>query len=159
MENMKCQVLINSPEKLANIIDSFHYTESTYNWPLGSLLLNELKLKVRKFWNHFFYLFIFCWWFFPADWIFLFILCVFKDNVWSAHSDGEKCQEHIKHLLVYSFICANIKGLFVCVCLFFIYYFTWIFLTAKHRTERRRDNIIGLKSGELLPFMFPCKHA
>lgn len=35
---MKCQVVINSREKLANIIDSFHYAKSTYNWPRGSLL-------------------------------------------------------------------------------------------------------------------------
>lgn len=34
---MKCQVVINSREKLANIIDSFHYAKSTYNWPSGSL--------------------------------------------------------------------------------------------------------------------------
>lgn len=34
---MKCQVVINSREKLANIIDSFHYAKSTYNWPRGSL--------------------------------------------------------------------------------------------------------------------------
>lgn len=46
---MKCQVLINSREKLANIIDSFHYTKSTYNWPRGSLLLRVLKLKVLVF--------------------------------------------------------------------------------------------------------------
>lgn len=44
--NMKCQALINSEERLANIIDSFHYTKSTYNWPRGSL---PLKLKVVVF--------------------------------------------------------------------------------------------------------------
>lgn len=43
---MKCQALINFREELANIIDSFHYTEFKHNWPSGSLVPRVLKLKV-----------------------------------------------------------------------------------------------------------------
>lgn len=46
---MKCQVVINSREKLANIIDSFHYAKSTYNWPGGSLLPLRTNVESSAF--------------------------------------------------------------------------------------------------------------
>lgn len=160
---MKCQVLINSREKLANIIDSFHYTKSTHNWPSGSLLLRVLKLKLLVFSCENIYIFSFWVGRFTDDPIFVagsrpcvlgFTGCSFyaylkikgkvgvlmMRNAWSISNRVYSYALHQRPLCVF-------------------HNFTWHFLhnstvqRAEREKERQIEKIIGLKSGWIFPFM------